>query len=109
MTHIPDEELIRQAKNGDKESYKKLFDKYSGKVLSYLHRYMGDYQKAEDVMVETFLDVYERLSSYREEGKFLSWVYKIATNFAKKEFRRKKKAKETSLDEPISDAVTTSI
>ena len=88
-----DEELIDRAKNGDKEAFRALFDKYSGRILSYLRRYMGDYQKAEDVMVETFLDAYVRLPKYTEMGKFLPWLYAIATNFAKKEFRKKKTEK----------------
>lgn len=88
-----DEDLISRAKNGDKEAFRALFDKYSGRILSYLYRYMGDYQKAEDVMIETFLDAYVRLSNYTEMGKFLPWLYAIATNFAKKEFRKRKKDK----------------
>jgi RNA polymerase sigma-70 factor (ECF subfamily) len=99
MPHLSDAELIQRAKRRDKEAYKELFERYSGKILSYLYRYIGDYQKAEDITIETFLDVYNRLPSYREEGKFLSWVYKIAINFAKKEFRKKSR-KEILLDEP---------
>jgi RNA polymerase sigma-70 factor, ECF subfamily len=97
-----DEELIQKAKKGDKEAYRELFDKYSGKVLSYLYRYMGDYQKAEDAMIETFLDVYKRLPMYEESGKFLPWVFTIATNYAKKEFRKKRKG-ELSMETPIGD------
>jgi len=101
MSYFTDEELIIKAQKGDKEAYKTLFDKYSNKVMSYLYRYVGDYQIAEDVTIETFLDVYKRLPAYKEEGKFLSWVYKIATNFARKEFR-KRKVKEVSLDKEVS-------
>ena len=101
MPHFSDRDLIQRAKEGDKEAYKELFNKYNGKILSYLARYIGDYQKAEDVTIETFLDVYKRLPDYEEKGKFLPWVYMIATNFAKKEFR-KRKIKEVSLDKPIS-------
>ena len=103
MLQSSDKELIQKAKKGDQNAYKELFDKHSGKILSYLYRYIGDYQKAEDVTIETFLDVYKRLPAYREEGKFLSWVYRIAINYAKKEFRRNKKIKHISLDKPITD------
>jgi len=97
-----DEELIDQARRGDKAAYRKLFDKYSGRILGYLCKYMGDYHKAEDAMIETFLDVYRRLPRYKESGKFLSWVYAIAINFAKKEFR-KKSGKDVSLDALIGE------
>ena len=64
---------------------------------------MSDFQKAEDVAVQTFLEVYKRLSSYKEKGKFLPWVFKIATNFAKKQFRKKKRLREVSLDKPVDE------
>lgn len=106
---FPDKELIQRAKAGDKDAYTELFNKYSDKVLGYLYRYVGDYQKAEDITIETFLDVYKRLPAYKEEGKFLSWVYKIATNFAKKEFRRSKKMKTVSLERPVAEDERTSM
>lgn len=102
MFYLPEKEVIAKAKKGDKEAFKKLFEKHHGKILSYIYRYVGDYQKAEDITIETFLDVYRRLPDYTEEGKFLSWVYKIAVNFAKKKFR-KKKTTEVSLDQPVDD------
>jgi len=108
MPYFKDEELIEKAKKRDKEAYKALFERYNGKILNYLYRYMGDYHKAEEVTIDTFLDVYNRLPDYKEEGKFLSWVYKIAINFAKKEFR-KRKAKEISLDSPISETKNVTI
>lgn len=98
---IKDADLINKAKAGDKEAYAELFNRYHKIIFSYLYRYVGNRELAEDLMVETFLDVYRRLPAYREEGKFLQWLYRIATNYANKEFRRKKKIKEISLDRPI--------
>ena len=60
MPYFTDEELIEKAQKGDKEAYKKLFNRYSGKILNYLHRYMGDYQRAEEITIDTFLDIYNR-------------------------------------------------
>jgi len=88
MTSVRDLELIEKARNGDKAAFEEIFNAYSGQVLNFLYRYMGDYQKAEDVMVEAFLDVYRRLPSYKEQGSFLSWVYTIALNYARSSFRR---------------------
>jgi RNA polymerase sigma-70 factor (ECF subfamily) len=96
-----DEILIEKAKSGDKQAFTELFDKYSHKILGYLYRYVGDYQLAEDLTIETFLNVYSSLGTYKEIGKFSSWLYKIATNCAKKELRKKERKKEISLDEPV--------
>lgn len=96
--HPSDEELITQAKQKDKQAFTVLMARYSNKICSYLYRYVGDYQAAEDLTVETFLNAYNRLGTYREMGKFSSWLYMIATNCAKKELRRRKQRGEVSLD-----------
>jgi RNA polymerase sigma-70 factor, ECF subfamily len=100
---LPDEELIAKAKAGDKQAFTELIYRYNGKMLSYLYRYIGDYQKAEDLTVETFLGAYQSLHTYKEMGKFSSWLYRIATNCAKKEARKKPPVFEVSLDSPIDD------
>ncbi|MFH1593521.1 MAG: sigma-70 family RNA polymerase sigma factor [Candidatus Omnitrophota bacterium] len=97
----PDEELIARAKKKDKQAFTQLIDRYSSKILGYLNRYVGDYQKAEDLTSETFLNVYDRMDTYTEIGKFSSWLYMIATNCAKKELERKKRRQEVSLERPL--------
>jgi len=96
-----DEELVAKAKRKDKQAFTQLIDKYKDKILGYLYRYVGDYQKAEDLVVETFLNAYNRLHTYTEMGKFSSWLYRIATNCAKKELKRRARRKEVSLDKPV--------
>jgi RNA polymerase sigma-70 factor (ECF subfamily) len=100
--HPSDEELIKKAKRKDKGAFTILVDRYSDKIFSYLYRYIGDYQKAEDLTMETFLNAYTRMRTYREMGKLSSWFYKIATNCAKKELERLKRRKEVSLEAPLS-------
>lgn len=101
--HPPDQELIKKAKRKDKHAFTVLIDRYSDKILGYLYRYVGDYQKAEDLTVETFLNAYNRLHTYTEMGKFSSWLYRIATNCAKKELQKKIRRKEVSLEKPIDE------
>lgn len=100
MPHL-DEELVARAKRKDKQAFTQLIDKYRNKILGYLYRYVGDYHKAEDLTVETFLNAYNRLHTYKEMGKFSSWLYRIATNCAKKELQRRARRREVSLDKPV--------
>ena len=104
LQHLSDEELVKKARSKDKQAFAALFDRYNGKIVGYLSRYVGDHQKAEDITVETFLSVYNNLDVYKEEGKFSSWLYKIATNFAKKELQRTIRRREVSLDMPLDNA-----
>ncbi len=98
---VTDKELIKKAKRKDKHAFSSLINRYSDKILGYLTRYVGDYHKAEDLTIETFLNAYERMDTYKEMGKFSSWLYMIATNCAKKELQRKKRLKEVPLEKPI--------
>ena len=101
MKHLSDEQLIKKAKRKDKSAFSVLIDRYSDKLLGYLYRYVGDYQKAEDLTVETFFNAYKRLKTYTEMGKFSSWLYMIATNCARKELQRRARMKEVSLEKPL--------
>ncbi|MCX5667165.1 MAG: sigma-70 family RNA polymerase sigma factor [Candidatus Omnitrophica bacterium] len=101
MLHPSDEELVARARKKDKQAFTELFDRYKNRILGYLYRYTHDYHLAEDLTVETFLSVYNNIAFYEEKSKFLSWLYTIATNCAKKELRKKRYRTEVSLDEPI--------
>jgi len=104
-----DQELIKKVKAGDKEAFTQIFDKYSDNVLGYLYRYVGDFQTAEDLTIETFLKVYNNIERYEEMGTFSSWLYKIATNCAKMELRKKGRRRETALDGYVDEAKETTL
>ena len=96
-----DKELIKRAKRRDKKAFSAIIDRYSDKIFGYLVRYVGDYQRAEDLTIETFLNAYRRLRTYTEMGKLSSWLYKIATNCAKKEMRKNIRRREVSIEKPV--------
>lgn len=99
----PDSELIEKARHKDKQAFTQIFDRYKNKILGYLYRYVGDYQLAEDLTVETFLSAYNNLDTYEERGIFSSWLYKIATNCAKKELRKGEHRKEVPIEHDLPD------
>jgi len=99
--YLSDKELIEKAKKKDKQAFTVLFDRYKDKILAYLTGYIGNRELAKDVTIETFMKAYKNLHTYREIGSFSSWLYTIATNGAKKEFRRKMRHKEVSIDKPL--------
>jgi RNA polymerase sigma-70 factor (ECF subfamily) len=60
---------------------------------------------AEDAAVEVFILAYKNIPRYDERGKFTGWLYKIATNCARKAYNRRKseRAVLTSMDRPIDE------
>ena len=100
--HPSDKELVQKVLQKDKQAFVVLFDRYKDKVLGYLCGYLGDYHKAYDVTLKTFMTVYDNLHTYKGLSKLSTWIYGIATNLAKKELRKEKGHKEVSLESPIN-------
>jgi RNA polymerase sigma-70 factor, ECF subfamily len=99
----PDEELIKKAKEDDGDAFTVLYKRYSGRILGYLYRYVGDYQKAEDLTIQTFMNAYKSIQEYKEMGQFSAWLYRIATNCAKREMQNLSRRKEISFDTPVGE------
>jgi RNA polymerase sigma-70 factor (ECF subfamily) len=58
----------------------RLIDKYSTKVYNLAYRITGNKCDAEDIVQDTFLDVYNNIDKFRGESKVYTWIYKIALN-----------------------------
>lgn len=82
-----DEELIAAFQQGQIEAFNILVGRYKNPLLNFVHRYLGDYDQADDVVQETFIRLYQKSASYRPIAKFSTWIYTIATNLAKTQLR----------------------
>jgi RNA polymerase sigma-70 factor (ECF subfamily) len=72
--------LTLAAAGGDHEAFRALVDRHYDAALRYAVRMLGNQADAEDAVQETFLRAYRSLSTYREEGRFRAWVFKILVN-----------------------------
>ena len=90
---ITDEVLIKQFQDGDIRSYNQLVHRYKDKLLNFVHGFVHDIDKAEDLVQDTFMKLYTHKDSYREIAKFSTWLYTIAGNLARTELRKLKDAK----------------
>ena len=87
---LTDEELIQNFQQGDERAYTEIVNRFSGPLLNFIYRIIGDSAFAEDLLQETFIRVYQNKNSYREIAKFSTWIYTIASNLSKTELRRQK-------------------
>jgi len=85
------EEVILQAKEGDKLAQGKIVKQYEHMVYNIALRLMGNAEDAEGVMQETFIKVLDALPSFRGDSKLSTWIYRIAANFAMMELRKRKR------------------
>jgi RNA polymerase sigma-70 factor (ECF subfamily) len=99
----PDEdaELIEAINAGDHHLYCDLVKRYERKLYNFGLRICWNPQDAEDVVQETFLNVFRYLKDFRYETKFKNWLYRIASSVCIKKRRKSKFApdRELSLDE----------
>ena len=92
---IPDAVLINNYIDGDENSLSILINRHQSKIYGYIYSKISDRDLTEDIFQETFFKVIHTLKSkkyYSEEGKFLSWVLRIASNLIIDKFRNDKKA-----------------
>ncbi len=84
-------ELVKRAKQGDKEAFTQLVHLYSDRVYNLALRILKNPDDAADVLQETFLAVYEKIHTFDGRADFFTWLYRIATNFSLMRLRKKKR------------------
>lgn len=90
--------LIEQAKSGDVSAYNTLVLNYQDSVYNVALRILGDTDSAADASQEAFISAYKALGRFRG-GSFKSWIMRIVTNACYDELRRRKRRRQSSLDE----------
>lgn len=96
---MSDEQLLAAYRDrADREAFAELVQRYERELYSYLRRYLGDAQMAEDAFQATFLQVHLKCDQFEEGRKFRPWLYTIATNQAIDAQRRNKRHRSVSLD-----------
>ena len=87
---LTDNELIAQYVAGDESALKTLITRHEKKVFSYIMISVKNRELAEDIFQDTFIKVINTLRSgnYKEEGKFVQWVMRIANNLKIDYFRK---------------------
>jgi RNA polymerase sigma-70 factor (ECF subfamily) len=81
--------LISQLKNKDEQALALLYDKYSGAIYSVIIKMIRDEGKAQNLLQDTFMTVWDKATQYDEsKGRFYTWVYRIAKNKTLNELRK---------------------
>jgi RNA polymerase sigma factor (sigma-70 family) len=102
---ISDYELITRFIKGEQSCFEELIHRHKNKVFAYISLYIRDQALAEDIFQDTFLKVIQSIKAgkYSDNGKFISWVMRIAHNLIIDHFRRIKQMNVISNDNYESD------
>lgn len=92
LRELSDEELILEfQKNNTEDAFNILVQRYKNPLTNFVFRFLGDFEVCNDVVQETMIKVYRYKDSYSSVAKFSTWVYTIAGNLARTEYRRKQR------------------
>jgi RNA polymerase sigma factor (sigma-70 family) len=76
-TFSTEEEIIKACLKNDRKAQELLYHSYSGKFLAICIRYVKDRELAEDVLMEGFMKIFEKLSQFESKGSFEGWMKRI--------------------------------
>lgn len=94
---LSDHQLIEATKGGDEAAFAEIVGRYRNPITNYLYRFLNDYEEAVDLAQETFVRVYFAIERYHTDYAFSTYIYRIATNLAISELRKRKRRKLISL------------
>jgi len=92
-----DHALLEATRSGDQDAFAELVGRYRNQITSYIYRITNDYDGAVDLAQETFVRVYRAADRYQRSYAFSTYIYRIATNLAISELRKRKRRKLVSL------------
>jgi RNA polymerase sigma-70 factor (ECF subfamily) len=93
-----DEILVQRSKNGDKEAFDILVQRYRASLFRFVYHSLHNREDAEDISQETFVKAYFSLSQLRDNSYFKNWLFKIALNLVRDSKRAEKRNPLISLD-----------
>lgn len=103
LIHVPDAELIAQAKRGDTQAFGQLYERYVEQIYRYVKTRVARDQDAEDLTENVFVRSYESLDGYQERGwPYSAFLYQVARNMLVDHYRQENGAQLVELDEPIA-------
>lgn len=95
--NLSDHELIEAVKTGDEAAFAEIVNRYRSPITNYIFRFLNDYEEAVDLAQETFVRVYFAVERYHTDYAFSTYIYRIASNLAISEIRKRKRRKLISL------------
>ena len=92
-----DHALLEATRTGDEAAFAELVGRYRHQITSYIYRMTSDYETAVDLAQETFVRIYRAADRNQASHAFSTYIYRIATNLAISELRRRKRRRLVSL------------
>lgn len=104
---MENEKILTDALAGDIKSFQKLFAEFQNQLKSYLYRLLTDRNDVDDLMHDTFIRAFDKISTFNRDSSLKTWVFKIATNLAYDHLKKLKRWPADAQDQGATLAITT--
>ena len=91
---LTDELLMRNIGNGDRQAFDELYNRYSNRLFYYFYRMLGNCEEtANDFLQDIFLKIIDKPELFNPDYPFRKWIYSVAHNMCKNEYRKRESRK----------------
>ncbi len=87
---VEEQAIISRAQQGDQQAFYQLYQKYHRKVYAICWRMLADKDSAEDVCQEVFVQLWQKISNFRGDSKFSTWLHSVTSNIVLGHLRKHK-------------------
>jgi len=95
VNQLTDEDLIARCADGDRSAMDVLVSRYHAKLLDLALRHLNDREASADVAQATLVRVFQNAGSYQVRASFKTWLYTVALNQIRDEYRRRGRKRES--------------
>ncbi len=103
IVSLSDEELVLRAQSGEAGAFDELTRRYTNIVYRILYKILRHEEDTQDALQDTFVSAYKALPRFRQDARFSTWIYRIATNAALMKTRARRNNL-VSLDHPNDES-----
>lgn len=108
-----DAQLMREVASGRREPLETLIRRHGSDLLNFIHRMVGEPHRRDDIFQDVFLAVWQKRRQYKYPLPFKSWLYGIAANRCREQFRKQARRPDlevfhdesADIDSPDSDLI----
>ncbi len=86
--HLSDEELMLRCGQGNNNAFNTLVSRHEKGVIRYIDKLLDDWERARELAQETFLRAFNARKRYLPTARFTTWLYRIALNLCRDEYRK---------------------
>ncbi len=84
----PDLPYVQALQEGQSTALNRIMDKYREPLFRFVYRHVQNEEDAGDILQETFVRVYFKITQFRPKARFVTWLYQIATNLCRDHARK---------------------